>query len=498
MSEKYMNFIGGEWVAASTGKWFENRNPADRTDLVGLFADGDARDVEAAVAAAARGFETWRLLPAPKRAESVLRAGERLVERKEAFARDMTREMGKILDETRGDVQEAIDTAFYAAGEGRRMFGDTVPVELPDKFGMSVRCPVGVFAIVTPWNFPMAIPSWKIFPALVCGNTVVFKPASDTPLSAVNFVRTLADAGVPPGVVNLVTGGGRAVGSPLVEHPRVRGVSFTGSTEVGRTIAEGAGKRLKRCSLELGGKNAQLVLEDADLDLAVDGAVWGAFATAGQRCTATSRAIVHERVISTFTERLVARVERLKLGPGLDPGTEMGPLVNEGQLKTVEHYVRVGLDEGATRITGGERPGGGAFEKGWFYEPTVFTNVRPDMRIAQEEIFGPVLSVLRCGSLEEGLAILNGTAYGLSSSIYTRDVSKAFRAVREIEAGIVYVNGPTIGAEVQLPFGGVKDTGNGHREAGRAVLDVFTEWKSVYVDYSGRLQRAQIDSRKEA
>jgi len=494
MSERFRLFIDGQWVESVSGEWFENRNPADRGDLVGLFAKGDARDVELAVVAAKRAYESWRLVPAPKRAEILQRAGRLLEERKEALARDMTCEMGKILDETRGDVQEAIDTAFYAAGEGRRLFGDTVPVELPDKMGFSIRCPVGVFAVVTPWNFPMAIPSWKIFPALICGNTVVFKPASDTPLSAVNFVRVLEEAGVPPGVVNLVTGGGGTVGTALLEHPHVRGISFTGSTEVGRAIGETAGRLLKRCSLELGGKNPQIVLEDADLDLAVDGAVWGGFGTTGQRCTATSRIIVHERALSAFTERFLERASKLRIGNGLDPATEMGPCVTEGQRDTVEHYVKIGLDEGATLLTGGERAIEGDLAKGWFYRPTIFTNVRPDMRIAREEIFGPVVSILRARSYEEAIAIANDSSYGLSSSIYTRDISRACRAIRDLEAGITYVNGPTIGAEVQLPFGGVKETGNGHREASHTVLDVFTEWKSVYIDFSGRLQRAQIDT----
>ncbi|HKE00602.1 MAG TPA: aldehyde dehydrogenase family protein [Planctomycetota bacterium] len=494
MPEKHLNRIDDRWSPPATGEWFENRNPANRGDLIGLFPKSDARDVDAAVAAAKRAYKTWRLVPAPRRAEILYRAGRILEERKEELARAMTREMGKVLAETRGDVQEAIDTAYYAAGEGRRLFGDTVPVELPDKFGMSVRCPVGVCALITPWNFPMAIPSWKTFPAIICGNTVVLKPASDTPLSSALFVKALEDAGLPPGVVNLVHGGGAAVGVPLAEHPDVSVVSFTGSTGVGKDLAERCGRRLKRLSLELGGKNGQIVMDDADLDLAVEGALWGAFGTTGQRCTATSRLIVHEKALSRFTEQLLARAKKLRLGDGLEPGTEVGPLVNEERRKAVHAYVKIGVAEGATLLCGGEPAEGGALDHGWFYAPTIFGNVDRSMRIAKEEIFGPVVAILRVGSLEEAIDVLNDTPYGLSSSIYTRDVNKAFRAVRDIEAGITYVNGPTIGAEVQLPFGGMKETGNGHREASHTVLDIFTEWKSVYVDYSGRLQKAQIDT----
>jgi len=494
MAEKFHNFVAGRWVESKTGQWFENRNPADKNDLVGLFPKSDARDVHEAVAAAKEAQKAWRLVPAPKRAELLYKTGRILEERKEAISRDMTREMGKVLNETRGDVQEAIDTAYYAGGEGRRLFGDTCPVELPNKFGMSVRCPIGVAGLITPWNFPMAIPSWKSFPALVCGNTVVLKPAGDTPLSAVNFVKALEDAGAPPGIVNLVHGGGTEVGAALVEHPDVRVISFTGSTAVGKQIASSCGKSLKRLSLELGGKNAQIVMDDADLELAVEGALWGAFGTTGQRCTATSRLIVHERVLAKFTEMLLPRVQALRLGNGLDANSQVGPLVNEQRRREVHQYVRIGVEEGATLLCGGEPASGGALDHGWFYKPTVFTNVTRSMRIAREEIFGPVVAILRIGSLEEAVDVLNDTNYGLSSSIYTRDVNAAFRAIRDIEAGITYVNGPTIGAEVQLPFGGVKETGNGHREASHTVLDTYTEWKSIYVDYSGRLQKAQIDT----
>jgi len=491
----FRNHIAGKWVETGSQGTFENINPADTTDVIGVFPAGGPDEVNEAVAAAKEAYASWRLVPAPKRAEIIKRAGDLLAERKEDIARLMTREMGKILAETRGDVQEGIDTAYYAAGEGRRLFGDTVPCELPNKFGMSVRMPVGVCGMITPWNFPMAIPTWKIFPALVCGNTVVFKPATDTPATAVKLVEILLEAGVPPKAINLICGGGSTVGHPLVEHPDVAVISFTGSSEVGRKIAARGGELLKRISLELGGKNAQIVMDDADLDLALEGALWGAFGTTGQRCTATSRLILHEKVHDRFVDMLIERAKTLRVGNGLDEQTQMGPLVSESQRRTVQQYVAIGRDEDkATLVLGGKPLTEGAHAKGWFHEPTIFTGVTPNMRIAQEEIFGPVLSVIKVCDLDEAIAVLNGTMYGLSSSIYTRDVNAAFRAMRDIEAGITYINGPTIGAEVQLPFGGVKATGNGHREASHTVLDIFTEWKSIYVDFSGKLQRAQIDS----
>jgi aldehyde dehydrogenase (NAD+) len=489
----FNNFIDGQWVASVTGKVFENRNPADSDDLIGLFQKSSRQDAESAVAAARRAYDGWRLVPAPRRAEILFRAAQLLVERKEQLARDMTREMGKVLSETRGDVQEAIDMTFFIAGEGRRMYGQTVPSELRDKFAMSVRQPLGVTAIVTPWNFPMAIPSWKIIPALVCGNTVAFKPATPTPLSAVNFVRVLEEAGVPGGVVNLVTGDAD-VGSALVEAEDVRVVSFTGSTVVGREVAERAAPSFKKVHLEMGGKNVIMIMDDADLDLAVDGCVWGGFGTSGQRCTAASRVVVHEKVHDAFVDRFVARARALRVGDGLDPATEMGPVINGSQLNRIAEYVRVGQQEGATLAVGGRTLRDGRFAKGFFHEPTIFLDVAPTMRIAQEEIFGPVVSVIRCRSFDEAIAIGNQVPYGLSSSIYTQDINRAFAAMRDMYTGIFYVNAPTIGAEVHLPFGGTKETGNGHREAGTAALDVFSEWKSVYIDFSGKLQRAQIDT----
>ncbi|HEY7168721.1 MAG TPA: aldehyde dehydrogenase family protein [Candidatus Binatia bacterium] len=494
MAEQFKNFIDGRWTGAASGTFFENRNPADRNDLIGLFPASDAADVDLAVAAAKRAFPEWRLVPAPKRGEILYRVGELLKKRKEEIAREMTREMGKILKETRGDVQEGIDTAFYAAGEGRRLFGQTTPSELPDKFAMSVRAPIGVCGLITPWNFPLAIPTWKTFPALLCGNTVVLKPAEDAPHTATKLVEILEEAGIPPGVVNLIHGRGEDVGAALVRHPDVQLISFTGSVPVGREIASVCGQHLKRVALELGGKNAQIVMEDADLNLASEGALWGAFGTTGQRCTATSRLIVHRDVKKELSDMLVTRAKKIRIGDGLDESVEMGPLINQASREKVHGYVQIGKQEGAKLLTGGAIYEEGKWINGNFYQPTIFTDVTPRMRIAQEEIFGPVLSIIEIKSLEEAIEILNGTKYGLSSSIYTRDVARAFRAMRDIEAGITYINGPTIGAEVHLPFGGVKDTGNGHREAGTTVYDIFSEWKSVYVDYSGKLQKAQIDN----
>jgi aldehyde dehydrogenase (NAD+) len=488
----YKNLIGGDWVASRSGHTFENRNPADTEDLIGLFQQSTEADVKAAIDAAARAYEDWRLVPAPLRAEILFKAGQIIAARKEALARDMTREMGKVLNETRGDVQEAIDMTFYMAGEGRRMFGQTVPSELRNKFAMSVRQPVGVASIITPWNFPMAIPSWKIAPALVCGNTVVFKPSSMTPLSALNFVNVLIEAGVPKGVVNMVTGDAE-VGTAMTTDPAVRIVSFTGSTSVGRIVNQAAAPTFKKVHLEMGGKNVVMIMDDADLELAVDGCLWGGFGTTGQRCTAASRIVVHEKVYGKFVDAFVARAKSLVVGDGLKPETQMGPSNSEAQLQTVMKYVKIGREEGATLATGGHRLDSGAFAKGFFHEPTVFVDVDPTMRIAREEIFGPVVSVIRCGSLDEAIAIGNDVEYGLSASVYTQDINRAFRAMREMYTGIFYVNAPTIGAEVHLPFGGTKNTGNGHREAGVAALDVFSEWKSIYIDFSGKLQRAQID-----
>lgn len=494
MATKYQNYINGQWVDAKSGETFENRNPANWNEVIGTFPKSDKEDVDEAVKAARKAYEKWRLVPAPERAEIMKKVGDSMVSRKRELAELMTREMGKVLAETMGDVQEGIDTAYYAHGEGRRLFGKTVPSELRNKFAMAMRVPIGVAGMITPWNFPMAIPTWKIFPALLCGNTVVFKPASDTPATAAEFVKILVEDGIPEGAVNIVHGGGGKVGNAITEHPDVDLIGFTGSTEIGKKISASAAGTLKRVSLELGGKNAQIIMDDADLKLALDGVLWGAFGTTGQRCTATSRLLVHEKVYDTFMSDLIDRAKKLKLGDGLKQDVEVGPLINEGQRKSVHSYVEIGQKEGAKMETGGDIATGDGLTDGWFYQPTIFTDVTADMRIAKEEIFGPVLSIIKIKSLEEGLKTINNTIYGLSSSIYTQDVNNAFKAMRDIEAGITYINGPTIGAECHMPFGGVKQTGNGHREGGWAVYEFYSEWKTVYVDFSGKLQRAQIDN----
>ncbi|MBI5287782.1 MAG: aldehyde dehydrogenase family protein [Chloroflexi bacterium] len=492
MSLEYSNFINGQWVPARSGATFSRENPATGENT-GSYPQSSAEDVAAAVCAAGEAARGWRRTPAPKRAEILFRAAELLVRRKEEFARDLTEEMGKVIAEARGDVQEAIDMTYYMAGEGRRQFGQTTPAELPDKFAMSLRAPVGVVGLITPWNFPMAIPSWKIMPALILGNTVVFKPSQFSPKSAHNLVKTLEEAGLPPGVLNLVHGSGSTTGAALIEHPDVRMISFTGSNAVGKQIAVRCAELGKQVSLEMGGKNAITILDDADLDLALDGVVWSAFGTTGQRCTAASRVIVQSGVHDAFAEKLVARTKKLRLGNGLDNATDVGPVVNKDQLDKVASYIPIGRGEGATLLCGGNVAKGDGLNGGYFFEPTVFANVKPSMRIAQEEIFGPVTALIKVDSLEEAVEVNNGVPYGLSSSIYTRDVNQAFRAIESLDTGIVYVNAGTIGAEVHLPFGGTRGTGNGHREAGTAALETFSEWKSVYVDYSGRLQRAQID-----
>jgi aldehyde dehydrogenase (NAD+) len=454
----------------------------------------NADDVNLAVDAAKRAANKWRLTPAPKRAELLFRLGEILRENKNRFTQDMTREMGKVTKEAGGDVQEAIDCTYYTAGEGRRLHGFTTPAEMPSKFAMCVRQPVGLCGLITPFNFPMAIPSWKLIPALVCGNTVVLKSGEDVPLSALNLVKACEEAGIPKGVVNLINGHGADIGSALVGHPEVRLISFTGSTDTGRIIAEQCARDNKIVSLEMGGKNAIIVMDDADVDNAVEGSLWGAFGTSGQRCTASSRLVVHKKVYKQFVAKLVERTKKLRVGNGLDAKTEVGPVIHEDAMNNILRYIEIGQNEDkATLACGGNRLTKGEYKKGWFIEPTVFSDVAPNHRIGQEEIFGPVTSVIPFSTLDEAIEIVNGVKYGLSSAIYTQNVNNSFYAMQELYTGICYVNSATIGAEVHLPFGGTKGTGNGHREAGTQVLDIFTEWKSLYIDYSGKLQRAQID-----
>jgi aldehyde dehydrogenase (NAD+) len=492
MSDTFENYIDGRWQKASTRQTFENRNPADPDDLIGHFPDSGPADVDEAAHAAREALDGWSDTPAPDRGKILKASGDLLVERKEDIARAMTREMGKPFFETKGDIQEAIDTAYYAASETRRLFGTTVPSELPDKMNMAIRRPLGVCGVITAWNFPVAVPSWKIFPALAAGNTILFKPSEDAPHSGLRFVQTLIDAGIPDGVINVINGADEA-GEALVEHPEVDAIGFTGSYEVGTSIAETCGRLNKPISLEMGGKNPMIVMDDADLDLALEGAIWGAYGTTGQRCTATSRLICHEPVHDEFVEMIQDEAETLVLGDGNEDGTDVGPLINEAAVENVHRYVEIGQDEGATLVMGGS-PTTVDGLGGHFYEPTLFTDVTPDLTIAQEEVFGPVLSVFEVSSYDEAVEVANNAKYGLSSSIYTQDVNKSFHAMRDLEAGITYVNGPTIGAEAHMPFGGVKGTGNGQRDGGYAAFEFWTEHKTLYVDYSGQLQKAQMDS----
>jgi alpha-ketoglutaric semialdehyde dehydrogenase len=494
MTKTFQNFIAGAWCDPASGELFENRNPADTRDLIGRFPLSNAADVDRAVASAMRGFELWRRTPAPARGDVLRRVGDLLVKRKEELADLMTREMGKPLTETRGDVQEGIDTAYYAATIGRQLFGRTVPSEMPNKWAMSFRRPIGVAGIVTPFNFPLAIPTWKMFPALVCGNACVFKPAEDVPHTGHVLVEIMLDAGLPPEVIQLVHGLGEDVGAAIVAHPDVPVVSFTGSTETGRLVGETCGRLHKRLSLEMGGKNAMIVMDDADLELALDGVLWGAFGTTGQRCTATSRLILQSGIHDEFLSRLIDRARAMTLGDGRKKGTDVGPLIHESSRTKVERYVDIGQEDGADLVCGGRRAQGKSLEHGFFFEPTIFARVEQGMRIEQEEIFGPVLSVIRVADADEAFRVNNGVAYGLSSSLYTRDVSLAFRGFNELDNGITYINAPTIGAEAHLPFGGVKQTGNGHREGGWEVYEFYSETKVGYCDFSGALQRAQIDN----
>ncbi len=491
---EFKNFIAGSWVSPDSGEYFENRNPADRTDLIGTFPKSGASDVQRAVDSAKRGFAQWRATPAPARGDILRVVGDVLSKRKDEIADAMTREMGKPLTETRGDVQEGIDTAYYAASEGRRLFGHTVPSELRNKWAMSYRRPIGIAGLICPFNFPLAIPTWKMFPALVCGNSVIFKPAEDVPHTGTLLVEILLEAGLPPEVVQLVHGTGEEAGAAMVEHPDIPLISFTGSTETGSLVGATCGRMHKRLSLEMGGKNAQIVMDDADLDLALEGALWGAFGTTGQRCTATSRLILQKGIHDNFLGMLVDKAKALRLGDGRKAGTDVGPMIHEAAVAKVERYIDIGQSEGNDLICGGTRGTGGGLDNGNFFKPSIFARVEAGQRLDQEEIFGPVLSVIRVSTADEAFAVNNGVKYGLSSSIYTTNVNVAFRALNELDNGITYVNAPTIGAEAHMPFGGVKQTGNGHREGGWQVYEFYSETKVGYADFSGTLQRAQIDN----
>jgi aldehyde dehydrogenase (NAD+) len=487
----FKNYINGQWVDSSTGKRFKSFNPADTSDELGEFPASAARDVEQAVEAADRAFTEWSRVPAPRRGELLFAAAERLKQRKEEIAQIMTREMGKVLKEARGDVQEGIDMTYYIAAEGRRLLGYTTPSELPNKHCLAVRRPIGRIAAITPWNFPIAIPTWKIMPALIAGNTVVWKPATDTARCAYELTKIFDEVGLPRGVLNLVFGGGSDVGAPLAKHPKVDMISFTGSSDTGREIYQYGAAKLAQVHLELGGKNPIIVLEDGDLDLAVEGIIWSAFGTTGQRCTACSRLIIEGGVYEKLLEKLVERTRKLRLGNGLDPNTDVGPVVNRSSQERIARYVEIGVKEGAKLLCGGRIAKDGLLAKGFFFEPTIFADVTPETAIFQEEIFGPVLSVSKAKDYDDAIRLANHTSFGLSSSIYTQEINKAHRAMDDLEAGITYINSGTIGAEVHLPFGGVKDTGNGGREAGLAAIEEYTEWKTIYIDFSQRLQKAQ-------
>ncbi|GEN31367.1 aldehyde dehydrogenase (NAD+) [Cerasibacillus quisquiliarum] len=490
--KKLANYINGEWVDVE-GETAPVINPATGETLLEVPLS-DKTAVDHAVEAAKQAQKEWALVPAPQRAEILYEVGHIMKERKEKLAYLLTLENGKVLEEARGEVQEGIDMAFYMAGEGRRLFGQTTPSELQNKFAMSVRAPIGVVGIITPWNFPIAIATWKSFPAIVAGNAVVWKPATETPIMAYELAKIFEEAGLPKGVINVVFGSGSTVGDAMVHHEDIRVISFTGSNETGRNIAAECGRQLKKVSLEMGGKNAVIVMDDADLDLAVEGIIWSAFGTSGQRCTACSRVIVHEDVKETLEERLLHAMEQLTIGNGTDESVRVGPIINEAGINKIKKYIDIGKEEGAKLLAGGYEMTEGDYGKGYFFAPTLFTDATIDMRIAQEEIFGPVVSLIPVKSFEEAIEANNSVSYGLSSSIFTKDVNRVFKAQRDLDTGIVYVNAGTTGAEIHLPFGGTKGTGNGHRDSGVQALDVFTEWKAVYVDYSGKLQRAQIDT----
>ncbi|MDW0113999.1 aldehyde dehydrogenase family protein [Sporosarcina saromensis] len=487
------NFIGGAWQEDGGAEFAAVTNPATGEELAQVRLS-TKQDVDQAVAAAKKAQKDWALVPAPKRADYLYAIGNVMKERKEHLAQVLTKEMGKVIEEGRGEVQEGIDMAFYMAGEGRRLFGETVPSELQDKFAMSVRAPIGVVGLITPWNFPVAIATWKSFPAIVAGNTFVWKPATETPMMAYEMAKIFEEVGLPAGVANIVFGSGSEVGTAMIEHPDVRVISFTGSTDTGRHVAETGGRHLKKVSLEMGGKNAVIVMDDADIDLAVEGILWSAFGTAGQRCTACSRVIVHKDVKEELEEKLLASMQQLTIGNGLDESVKIGPVINAKAIEKIQKYVEIGKEEGAKLLAGGNVLTEGDLANGHYFEPTLFTDVKWDSRLAQEEIFGPVVSLIEVSSLDEAIEVNNSVIFGLSSSIFSRDVNKVFRAQRDLDTGIVYVNAGTTGAEIHLPFGGTKGTGNGHRDSGVAALDVFTEWKSIYVDFSGKLQRAQIDT----
>ena len=487
-----LNFIHGEWVAGRTGKTGQNLNPANSEHVLGTYTMGDASDVDAAVAAAKAALPAWRATPAPKRGDILFKAMRIMETRKEELARALTLEEGKLIAESRGEVQKSINVLEFQGGEGRRLNGETAPSELANTFAYTARAPLGVVGIVTPWNFPVCIPTWKLAPALVCGNTVVFKPASLTPWTASILVEIFNEAGLPKGVLNLVMGSGSLVGQRLVVHPDVVALSFTGSTEVGTRLYADAAPMLKKVQCEMGGKNAVMVLEDADLELAAAGTVGGAFGSTGQRCTATSRAIVVDSVADKFVERVVELTRKIGVGDPMKDGSGMGPAVDDGQMKTDLSYIQIAKEEGAKLVCGGDRVTDGDFKKGYFVAPTIFDHVKPNMRIAQEEVFGPVLSIIRVKNFDEAVEVANGVKFGLTSSIYTNNVARALQYVDKIETGMLHVNNPTVGGEAHLPFGGTKATGVGAREMGKTAIDFYSEWRTVYIDYTGQKRTGNL------
>ena len=480
----YQNYIDGQWSDSVSGETYTITNPAHKSQVLGRFQRSNNEDAVRAIEAARNALDGWASTPAPQRAAILFKALQLMEERGDELARSITIEEGKPIGDAMGEVKRSMNITEYAAGEGRRMFGNTTPSELPNTVAYTSRRPLGVVGIITPWNFPLAIPAWKIAPALICGNTLVFKPASATPMTAVALTKIFEDAGLPPGVLNLVTGPGGSVGNTIVDHPDVSGVSFTGSTEVGTALYTRATQTLKKVQAEMGGKNAVIVLEDADMDSALGGIVQGAFGATGQRCTATSRVVVQESVYDAFMTELIERTSKLTVGDGLDPAMDIAPLSSQSQFNTVMEYIGIGAEEGATIAYGGNPRTEGDLDEGYYVEPTIFTNVDTNMRIAQEEIFGPVLTVFKAADLEEAVSITNNVKFGLSSSIYTMDIPQAFRYIDTVETGIVHVNSPTLGGEVHLPFGGMKESGVGTREQGTEAINFFTEPVTVYIDYS--------------
>lgn len=491
MAEKYPNLINGIPVAPDSGEYFENVNPADREDIIGLFPKSGEKDIDRAVKAAQQAFPVWSEMPPPKRGELIFKAAEALKVNQEQLARVIVREMGKTMPESMGDIQSSIDVANFMAGEGRRMYGHTSVSSLYRRWAITKRVPVGVCGLITAWNAPMAIVTWKLFPALICGNTIVLKPSEDTPLTAHLLGELLKTVGFPDGVVNIVHGTGPKTGEALVKHKDVNLISFTGSTRAGKLISEECGKQLKKCSLELGGKNGLIVMDDADLDAASKAVAAGAFSTAGQRCASTSRVFVHEAVYQTFMDRLIDETKKMKIGAGTDSETKVCPIINNRQYNIILDYIEGAKQSGAKLVHGGKALSSGTYAKGNYIEPTIFDDVKVDSKLAQEEVFGPVLAVFRVGSLGEAIEKVNAVRYGLTFSIFTSNVNAALIALEKVEAGCCYINAPTFGSEPHMPFGGIKDSGNGTREPGTQAVDVFTEWKTIYIDYSGVAQNSQ-------